>query len=108
MKRWIGVSLTASLLGIASAHARAQEISAPNYEGRLLRRHEHQSRQARADELRVERAQRRARERMSREEMYERLGYSPLRPYIAQSPEIFGTPSYTVWRPGYVYRPYRW
>jgi hypothetical protein len=97
MKRAIRMSLTASLL-LAGA-AIADENSIPNYEGRLLRRHEEQSRKSRSDELRFERARLRAQERMAREERYERMGYSPLRPQTplwALSRGTFGGP-YAVW-----------
>lgn len=74
-------SLAAGLLVLSSGIGFAEEASGPIYEGRLLRRHEEQSRKAKVDELRFERARYRARHRMAREEMYERMGYSPLRPY---------------------------
>lgn len=80
MKFWIWANLTAIVVGLASAIAFAGEGADVNYEGRLLRRREEQSRQSRADELRFERARYRARERIAQEERYERMNYSPLRP----------------------------
>jgi len=99
MKRAIRVSLTATALCIAAPAATADENSIPNYEGRLLRRHEEQSRKSRADQLRFERARIRADERIAREARYERMGYSPLRPQTplwALSRGTFGGP-YAVW-----------
>ena len=78
-RRWGTVA--AVFLGVSSAGVLAQDVGRPSYEGRLLRRHEEQTRRALADELRFERARRRARLRYDREEMYERMGRSPLRPY---------------------------
>ena len=89
--------MTATLL--LAGVAIADENSIPNYEGRLLRRHEEQSRKSRADALRFERARIRAQERMAREERYERMGYSPLRPQTplwALSRGTFGGP-HAVW-----------
>lgn len=95
MQRWIWTSLTAALLAMTGAAGLADENSAPNYEGRLLRRHEELSRSSRAENLRFERAKRRARERIAREETYERLGYSPLRPNVSQSGDPFSAPYYS-------------
>jgi hypothetical protein len=111
MNRWaLAILLTAGALGLADSTARAQDKkNTPNYEGRLLRRHEEVSHKARADELRWERARHRAQERIAREEMYDRLGYSPQRPYTplsAMSFGSFGGPS-TVWR-SYSTRPFGW
>lgn len=83
-------SLAAGLLVFSSGISFAEEVSGPIYEGRLLRRHEEQTRKAKSDELRFERARYRARQRIAREEMYERMGYSPLRPY---------TPIWTIGAP---------
>ena len=80
MKRWIWASLTAALMGALADSGRADENSLPNYEGRLLRRHEEQARKNRADQLRFERARIRARRRMAMEAQYERAGYPPIPP----------------------------
>ncbi len=99
MKRAIRTSLTATVLCIAASALTADENSLPNYEGRLLRRHEEQSRKSRADQLRFERARLRAQERIAREQAYERMGYSPLRPQTplwALSRGTFGGP-HAVW-----------
>ena len=69
----------------------AADEPAPNYEARLARRHEELSRRAQADRLRFERARRRANERLAREEMFERMGYSPLRPFTPLSSMSLGT-----------------
>lgn len=81
MNRWGWGTVAAVLLAVSSATVLAQDAGRPSYDGRLLRRHEEQTRKALADELRFERARRRARLRNEREEMYERMGRSPLRPY---------------------------
>ena len=47
-------------------------------------------RQSRIDELRFERARIRARERIATEQYYERIGYSPQRPYVPLSSMSFG------------------
>lgn len=61
MTRWIWVIFTACAAGFFGSAGWAGTDSIPNYDGRLLRRHAEQSRQARAEELRIERAMRRAR-----------------------------------------------
>jgi len=81
MKGWIRTSLTVTLLGASVGMALADETAEPVYEGRLLRRHEAQSRKAHSEQLRLERAHTRARQRLEQEARYERMGYSPLRPY---------------------------
>lgn len=81
MQRWIWTSLTVTLLGVSSGVVLAEENEGAVYAGRLLRRHEQQTRKALAEELRIERAQNRARHRLEQEARNERLGYSPLRPY---------------------------
>jgi hypothetical protein len=108
MHRWTLAILAAGALGFA-ASARADENSLPNYEGRLLRRHEELSRKSRADQLRFERARRRAQERIAREETYDRLGYSPQRPYTPLSAMSFGSfgGPLTVWH-SYSERPFGW
>jgi hypothetical protein len=106
MKRWIVAILAAGACGFAAPSARADEKPAPNYEGRLLRRHEELSRKARADELRFERARARARERYALEAYYDRIGYSPQRPFVSRSSMgygAFGGPSVVYW-----YRPFGW
>jgi len=85
MKTLIWASLTAGLLclsagGLAGGAAIADETGGPVYEGRLLRRHEEQTRKSRSEVLRLERAHFRARQRLELEARYERAGYSPLRP----------------------------
>jgi hypothetical protein len=91
MKGWIVAILAAGAVGFAAGSARADDRkSTPNYDGRLLRRHEEKSRQSRIDELRFERARIRARERIATEQYYERIGYSPQRPYVPLSSMSFG------------------
>jgi hypothetical protein len=85
MKTLIRVSLTATLLGVWGGVALADETGGPAYEGRLLRRHEEQSRKALSEQLRLDRAHNRARHRLELEARNERLGYSPLRPYTNTS-----------------------
>ena len=67
MQRWIWAVLAASTIvsmgSPGGATARGDDAFAPNYDGRLLRRHQEQLRKARADELRCERARIRARMR---------------------------------------------
>ncbi len=105
MKGWIAAILAAGAVGLAGASARADEKkSPPNYDGRLLRRHEEKSRHARIDELRFERARVRARERIATEQYYERIGYSPQRPYVPLSSMSFGGfggPNVVYWHPFY-------
>ena len=81
MKRWMWASLTVTLLGVSGGGVLAEETRGPFYEGRLLRRHEEQSRKTLSEQLRLERAHYRARQRLEQEARYERMGYSPLRPY---------------------------
>ncbi len=80
MKTLIWAGLTAAILGLSGAAAISGETDGPVYEGRLLRRHEEQTRKARSEELRITRAQFRARQRLELEARRERAGYSPLRP----------------------------
>ena len=65
MQRWIWAIFAAGALGYMGPDAGADERITPNYDGRLLRRHQEQLRKERADELRCERARIRARERYS-------------------------------------------
>jgi len=81
MQRWAGTILAVAVLGLAGQSAFAFETDGPRIEGRLKRRREEISRKAMADELRFERARRRAQVRLEQEAMYERMGYSPSRPY---------------------------
>lgn len=81
MKRWIWTNLTVALLAVSSGVVLAEETGGATYEGRLLRRHEEQSRKSLSEQLRLERAHYRARQRLELEARYERTGYSPLRPY---------------------------
>jgi hypothetical protein len=81
MKRWLWMSLTTTLLVVSGGATPADETGGPIYEGRLLRRHEEQSRKTLSEKLRLERAHNRARQRLEQEARYERIGYSPLRPY---------------------------
>ena len=81
MKKWIWASLTVTLLGVSGGVVLAEETGGAAYEGRLLRRHEEQSRKTLSERLRLERAHYRARQRLEQEARYERMGYSPLRPY---------------------------
>jgi hypothetical protein len=81
MKRWLETGLTVLLLSVSGGIALAGESEGPVYGGRLLRRHEEQSRKVLSEQLRLERAHIRARQRLEQEARYERLGYSPLRPY---------------------------
>jgi len=80
MKSLICASLTVALLGLAGSAVTAEETGGAVFEGKLLRRHEEQSRKARSEELRLERAHFRARQRLELEARWERAGYSPLRP----------------------------
>lgn len=80
MKTLIWASVTATLLGLTGGALFAEETGGAVYAGRLLRRHEEQSRKARSEELRLERAHFRARQRLELEARYDRAGYSPLRP----------------------------
>jgi hypothetical protein len=95
MQRWLWSTLVAGLIGVSGSSAGADDKAAgkagPNYETRLARRHEELSRKSEADRLRFERARRRANERMAREEMFERMGYSPLRPFTPLSAMSMGT-----------------
>ena len=106
MKGCMVVILAWGAFGLAGASGRADDKSRPNYDGRLLRRHEEKSHQARVDELRFERARIRARERIAREQYYERIGYSPQRPYVSLTSMSFGGfgGPYVV----YPYRPFGW
>jgi hypothetical protein len=61
MQRWIWAILAAGAIVSVNSAAGADDAFAPNYDGRLLRRHQEQLRKARADELRCERARLRAR-----------------------------------------------
>jgi hypothetical protein len=63
MQRWIRANLAAAVFLLAGSTVGAGEAFTPNYDGRLLRRHQEQLRKARADELRWERARMRARAR---------------------------------------------
>ena len=81
MKTLIWASLMATLLGGAGGAALAAETGKAVYEGRLLRRHEEQSRKALSEQLRLDRAHYRVRQRLEQEARYDRMGYSPLRPY---------------------------
>jgi hypothetical protein len=95
MQRWIWSTLAAGLVcgwGFsATAGDTVAEKPGTEYEKRLTRRHEELSRKAEADRLRFARARRRANERMAREEMFERMGYSPLRPFTPLSAMSLGT-----------------
>jgi len=91
MKRWIWAILATGLLSIAGRAALAEAKPDSSYEGRLARRHEELSRKSRTEQLRLERARRRANERMNREEMFERIGYSPQRPVTPLSAMSFGS-----------------
>ena len=90
MNRWTLSSLVTGLLAVSSGAAAAEEKPGIE-ESRHVRRQEELSRQAIADRLRFERARRRANERIAREEMFERMGYSPLRPYTSMSAMSFGS-----------------
>jgi hypothetical protein len=83
MKKMICASLAAMLLGLSGGIAVAEEPAPEGavYGGRLLRRREEQSRKDRSEVLRLERAHYRARQRLEQEARYDRMGYSPLRPY---------------------------
>ena len=81
MKKLICAGLAATWLGMSGGIVRAEEPAPPNYGGRLLRRHEEQTRKERSEQLRLERAHYRARQRLEQEARYDRMGYSPLRPY---------------------------
>jgi hypothetical protein len=65
MQRWIWAILAAGAFVSLGRVACADEAFTPNYDGRLLRRHQEQLRKERAEELRCERARMRARERYS-------------------------------------------
>jgi hypothetical protein len=65
MQRWIWAILAAGAFVAMGSGVRADETFTPNYDGRLLRRHQEQLRKERAEELRCERARMRARERYS-------------------------------------------
>ena len=77
MQRWIRAILAAGAIVSMSIAAGADEPFAPNYDGRLLRRHQEQLRKARADELCHERARMRARERYSGNKPSAALDYRP-------------------------------
>lgn len=85
MKNLIWASVTATLLSVSGGALPADETGGATYEGRLLRRHEEQSRKALSEQMRLDRAHHRARQRLEQEARYERLGYSPLRPYTNTS-----------------------
>jgi hypothetical protein len=97
MKTLIWASLTATLLGLSAVAAAGEETGGAVYEGRLLRRHEEQSRKARSEELRLERAHFRARQRLELEARYERAGYSPLRPQTNTAYWAMGFGNRGVW-----------
>jgi len=71
MNRWLGASLTAALLAVLSGWSAyngrvfGADPSLPKNERRLLLRHEEASRKKLAEKLRLERAQRIARARLS-------------------------------------------
>jgi hypothetical protein len=96
MKNLIWACLAATLLGMSWGAALAEETGGAIYEGRLLRRHEEQSRKARSEQLRLERAHYRARQRLAQEARYERMGYSPLRPYTNTAYWAMGFETYGV------------
>ena len=87
MKRRLWTCLTLTLLGMSGGAVLAEESGGAVYGGRLLRhnevqtrRNEEQSRKVLSEQLRLERAHYRARQRLELEARYERMGYSPLRP----------------------------
>lgn len=93
MQRWLGASLSAGLLAVFAglsafnAPVRGADQSLPNNERRLLLRHNEESRRKRAEKLRLERAQRIARERQANST------YSSVRPTRHWVPFWYPIPS---------------